>query len=131
MKRIKIFLIIIIVSFTYLSCDPHRYYDYFITNTCQDSIRVKIKLRKIIGYNEIVPSNLQIKPDSTLLILSIMDYQPLDYVYVEAFFSEIIIIKGADTSKINYVNKDLWDFQPNHKKYYAKSYLTINPEDFE
>ena len=60
-----------------------------------------------------------------------MDYQPLGNQYVEAFFKEIVIIKGNDTSKINYANKDLWDFQPNHKKRYAKCYLTVNPEDFE
>ena len=60
-----------------------------------------------------------------------MDYQPLYNEYVEVFFKEIIIIKDIDTSKINYVNKKLWDFKPNHRSRYAKSYLTVNPEDFE
>ena len=130
MKRIKILSTIIVVLLTYLSCDPHRYYDYFITNNCQDSIRVEIKLGNTIGYNPIVKSNLQIEPDSTQLILSIMDYQPLYNEYVEVFFKEIIIIKGIDTSKINYVNKKLWDFKITSKDH-ADSYLTVNPEDFE
>ena len=129
MKKINFFFIIII-SYTFFACEWHRTYEYFIINKCQDSIRVKIELRNF-GYNKYVNSDLQIVPDSTKLIFSGMDYQPLGNQYVEAFFKEIIIIKGNDTLKNNYANKDLWDFQPNHKKCYANSYLTINPEDFE
>ena len=130
MKKIKKIVAITIVLFTYFSCEWIRTYDCFIINKCQDSIRVEIKLGDF-GENKKVSTNLIIAPDSTKLFFSAIDYQPLSERYLEAFFEEIIIIKGNDTLKINYADKDLWDFQPNHKKCYAESYLTVNPEDFE
>ena len=130
MKKTGLFLAIMALLFTLLRCDPPRYYNYFITNNCQETIRVEIVLLNTIGWIVTENSNSLIKPDSTQLILLMEDYQPTYSYMVEAFFKEIIITKGNDTSKVNYVNKDLWDFRKTSKDH-ADSYLTVNPEDFE
>jgi len=133
MKKMRILLILIALSLTILSCDPPRYYDYFIINSCSEEIEVKIEVcvlncRTIRNKTE--KSYIQIKPNTTQLILSIDDFQPLKDFMVEIFFEEIIITKGGDTSRVNYVNKDLWDFRITSKNR-ADSYLIVKPEDFE
>jgi hypothetical protein len=50
--------------------------------------------------------------------------------HLEYWIKEITIIKENDTSKVNYVDKTLWDFKPT-SDVHANSYLTVNPEDFE
>ena len=123
-----------IVLFTYLSCDPPRYYDYFIVNNCNEMIEVKIEAcslncgTKYAQKYEIL--NIKIDPHTTQLVLSDDYFKPLSDYMVEYFFENIIITKGSDTSKVNYVDKGLWDFKKT-SKYHAESYLTVNPVDFE
>ena len=134
MKKIGLFLIIIILSFTFLGCDPDRYYNYFITNNCNEMIVINIEICKFncgtVHQKIEKKSTIQINPNTTQLIHSDDDYQPLKDYMVEHFFEKIIITKGDKTSKVNYVDKDLWVFKKT-SKYHADSYLTVNPEDFE
>jgi len=124
MKKKELFLTIIVLSFTFFGCDVDRYYDYYIINNCNEIIEIKL-----IDKNN-NNSNLQIEPKMEQLVYSGDDYQALKDFMVEIFFKKIIITKGDKTSKVNYVNKDLWDFKKTSKNH-ADSYLTVNPEDFE
>ena len=129
-KKTGLFLAIIVLIFSIFSCDPDRYYNYFITNKCEEVIEVKFDVSQL-GTPEILNKVVYISPDSTKLIHSDEDYQPLWYGMVEIFFRRgIIITKGSDTSKVNYVDKGLWDFKKISKNH-ADSYLTVRPEDFE
>jgi len=134
MKKTRILLILTVLSLTILSCDPPAYYDYFIINKCNENIDVKIKactLNCNTNYSKIVELDLQINPNTTQLIYSDdRTILPLDARMIDYFFEEIIITKGNDISKINYIDKDLWDFNPISKDH-ANSYLTITPKDFE
>ena len=130
MKKIGLFLGTIILSFTFLGCEPDRYYNYFITNNCNEMIVVStLNCATLYQKNE-KTTTIQINPNTTQLIHSNGDYQPLSDYMVEHFFKEIIITKGDKTSKVNYVNKDLWVFKKT-SKYHADNYLTVYPEDFE
>ena len=118
------------LSFIFWGCDPDRYYNYFITNNCDEEIEIKFDVSQW-GTPEIKTSIIQINPTSTKLIHSDNWFQPLNNSMVEYFFERgIIITKGTDTSKVNYVDKDLWEFKKISKNH-ADSYLTVKPEDFE
>ena len=134
MKKIELYLTIIILSLTFWGCDPPRYYNYFVTNDCNEDIEVKIQVNH--RYNSAMPGdkiellNLLLDPNTTQLIISSEYWLPLNDSMIEYFFGKIIITKGTDTSKVNYVDKDLWEFKKTSKNH-ANSYLTIRPEDFE
>ena len=135
--KIKIFIksiLIIFLSFLLITCDPPRYYDYFITNNCIEDIVVIIEACSLNCRTNYAHKykilNILINPNSTQLILSEEYFKPLNDCMVEYYFENIIVTKGNDTSKINYVNKDLWEFKKTSKNH-ANSYLTINPKDFE
>ena len=134
MKKKGLYLVIMTLSVIFWGCDPDRYYDYFIINSCDEAINVKIEAcslncrTKNAHKYEIL--NIQIEPNTTQLILSDTYFQPLQDYMIEYFFEKITIVKGTDTSKVNYVDKDLWEFKKTSKNH-ANSYLTVRPEDFE
>jgi len=122
--------IIMLMLMLIVSCDPPRYYNYHVTNSCNEEIMVKIEIKKgRFGY-ETEPKITKINSNTTELIHSDEHWQPLDSKYVEYFLEKITITKGNDTSKVNYVDKDLWEFKKTSKNH-ANSYLTVYPEDFE
>ena len=130
MKKVPILFIGIIL---FISCDPPRYYDYFITNDCNEDIEVEIEVCVLnceFTFRKTEKSNMRINQNTTLLIHSANYFQPLYDGMVEYFFKEITITKGDSTSKINYIDRKLWRFEPTSKKH-ANSYLTVKPEDFE
>ena len=45
------------------------------------------------------------------LDISIEYFKLLNDSMIEYFFENIIITKGSNTSKVNYVDKGLWDFK--------------------
>lgn len=130
MKKVKIFLLLVVSLFVVVGCDPPRYYDYFITNKCNETIEVKISSDWEGAYGRVETFNFLIEPDTTYFITSFEDYQPLNANMVEVFFKEILITKENKTSKVNYVDKSLWVFKPTSKDH-TNSYLTVYPDDFE
>jgi len=134
MKKIELYLTIIILSFSFFGCDPPRYYNYFITNRCNEEIEIKIVVCLFncgtIHNNTTEKPSIKISPNATQLIYVADLPQPIKDDKVELFFEEIIIKKGNVTSKNNYVDKSLWDFKKSSKNH-ADSYLTVYPEDFE
>jgi hypothetical protein len=130
MKKVLIAFLGIVL---FISCDPPAYYDYYITNNCNEEIEVTIKVCTLncsSPNGKIQKIDLQINPNKTQLIHSSEAILPLEDRMIEYFFKGIIIIKGNDTSKVNYINKNLWDYRET-SKYNAESYLTVKPEDFE
>jgi hypothetical protein len=124
MKKVLALFLGIILFF---SCDPPAYYDYFIINQCDEEINVYIESDwEKFGstYNIVISSN------ENSLIYHGEDFQGVSDLMVETFFKKITISKGDNVSKVNYINKDLWDFQVTSKDH-ANSYLTVKPEDFE
>ena len=120
MKKILIFLMAIL----FVSCDPLAYYDYFITNNCTENIVVIYKTKNN------PKATFQISPNITQLIHSDEAILPLRDRTIEYFLEEIIVVKGNDASKVNYVNKNLWDFRITSKNN-AECYLTVIDNDFE
>ena len=125
MKKIGLYLVIMTLSVIFWRCDPDRYYDYFIINSCDEKIEVIFEIR--YGSH---PEIVKINPNITQLVHSNEIPQPIIDDRIEYFFEKITIVKGTDTSKVNYVDKDLWEFKKISKNH-AESYLTVRPEDFE
>jgi hypothetical protein len=130
MKKALIFFLVTILL---ISCDPPRYYDYYMTNSCNEEIEVKLKVCTLncnTSFSKTKEFSLQINPNETKLIHSDEDFQALDFKMIQYFFKKIIVKKGNDYSKVNYINYNLWDFRVTSKNH-ADSYLTVKPEDFE
>jgi len=123
MMKIKDFLIIIILLLT-AGCEPIRYYNYYIINNCNETIEVKIIDSKKKEADFIIESKME------QLVYSGDFWQPLNKSMVEFFFESIIIKKENDTSKVNYINEDLWNFKVTSKNH-SDSYLSVYPKDFE
>ncbi len=121
MKKILI-LSLGVILFT--SCDPAVYYDYYIINNCNEGINISL-----IDYND-KSYSFYINAKTEQLVYHDEAINSLEERMVEIFIKNITIIKENDTSKINYVNKSLWEFRINAKDH-ADIYLTIRPEDFE
>ena len=109
------------------SCDKNAYYDYFVINQCNEEINVRIESD---WYNFNSGKNLTILSHENTLIVSFEWINGVKEEMVERFFKEITIHKGDKISKVNYIDKDKWKFDPT-SKYHANCYLTVYPEDFE
>ena len=121
----KIFWVMIVLSLTISisGCDPVRYYSFYLVNDCEEPIEAKI-----VNFQK-KESNLQIDSKTEQLICTFDNPQPLNIRVVEGVFEKIIVTKGNDTSKVNYIDKDLWRLTSPSKNR-ANCYLVVNPEDF-
>ena len=108
-----------------VSCDKRMDYDYFIINQCNEEIIVYVEVGRNNNSKSIV-----ILPNENELIYHGVGINELQDRLIEHFFNKITINKEGKTSKLNYVDKNLWKFEPTSKDH-ANSYLTVNPEDFE
>ena len=124
MFLMKSYLIILTVLI-FTACDKRMDYDYFIVNNCDEIINVYIETDR----ND-VSKSIVILSYETELIYHGTGINGLQDGLVEFFFKKITVYKVDKTSKVNYIDRNLWVFEPvsgNH----ANSYLTINPGDFE
>ena len=108
------------------SCDTEIDCDYYVINKCSTIIEMQIVDYKNITYN------YKISPDNIQYIYhgSYINTLDEDSHLVEYWFKEILIIKDTDTSKVNYIDKNLWKFETISGSH-AKYSLTVTPEDFE
>jgi hypothetical protein len=113
-----------VLMLLFISCDHETQYDFFITNKCKGKVNIFIKDR---DDQEL---NIEIEAEAKKLVYTGEGLVKIFDSYIEKLFKEIIITKGSDTSKINYINKDLWNMQVS-SKYHADVYLTVTEEDFE
>lgn len=120
MKKYFYAIIIILLA----SCDKKMDYDYFIINECEQNINVYL-----VDYNN-VSQSIVIPSHAKKIIYHGEGINELQDRLVEYFFIEIIIHKEDQISTLNYIDKNLWEFEPTNRNH-ANSYLTINPEDFE
>jgi len=117
--------LIILTVLIFTACDKRMDYDYFIVNNCDEIINVYIETDR----ND-VSKSIVILSYETELIYHGTGINGLQDGLVEFFFKKITVYKVDKTSKVNYIDRNLWVFEPvsgNH----ANSYLTINPGDFE
>jgi hypothetical protein len=121
----KKYVFIVLAFFILESCDKKMSYDYFIVNACDAEITVYIE----VGRNNNT-KNIIILPQETALIYSGTSINKLQNRLVEFFFNKMIINKGYDTSRLNYIDKNIWKWEPVSENH-ANSYLTIYPKDFE
>ena len=119
----------IVVLFGLLSCDKEVNYDYFVINQCDEAIKVVFMIGRNDGRDK-GPHSIVIPPDENILIYDGHWINGLDDGVLEWFFTEITIHKGDKISKVNYIDKDKWRFEPTSDSH-ANSYLTVYPEDFE
>ena len=130
MKNVTMILTIITLSLTILACDRWRYYDYYVTNNCDEDIVITITGNKF--HNDYPDNKLttRIEPKKMRLVFSGDDYQPLYLPAAIYYIEDITVIKGNDTATVNFINVELWYMEVTAKDH-ANCYLTINPEDFE
>ena len=124
MKKIVFYIFLLVLLY---SCDKGFYEESYIINHCSDRINVKVI------YAVSHPSmEFNVAAYSTYLWDSgDMGYgkHPRNFINSE-LYENILVIKNGVVSKINYVNPEMWEFIEYEKNKF-RSYLTINPEDFE
>ena len=121
------FIFMIILLFA--ACDKRMDYDYFIINQCDEKINVYFEITSQTVSNN-WPNDIVIQSKETKQIYYGRGINALENRLVEHFFTKITIQKGNQKSKLNYIDKSMWKFEPTSKTH-ANSYLTVNPEDFE
>ena len=114
---------VIIAALIFVACDKEMEYNYFIVNECDESINVYFEANLIVTKSIVIP------PYDTILVHQAKALNGLNDRLVEHFFNKISIYKEDKISKVNYIDYELWDFQPTSKDH-ANSYLTVKPEDF-
>ena len=122
----KKYFYVIFLLLTLMSCDKEMNYDYFIINQCNERINIYIEMNSLTNKGQ----NVVIPPYENKLIYHGTGINGLQDRLVEYFFLKINITKGDKISKMNYIDKNKWKFEPTSKSH-ANSYLTIYPEDFE
>ena len=119
-KVVTLFLVIILFA----SCDSPAGYDYYIINDCKEKINVSLIDSKNKSFT------YSIGTGEKQLVYHYESINFLEDYMVERWIKEITITKDDTTSKVNYIDRKLWRFEPTSKKH-ANSYLTVKPEDFE
>jgi len=110
-----------IILFT--GCEWRVYYNFYVTNNCPFDVSVKLVDHK----KQVIIKTITV--NESCLVYESEIVGPLYKGDIEYFISSIIAIHDQDTTKVNYVDKDLWDFQAiddNH----ANCYLEIDSVDF-
>ena len=122
-KEMKRIIVVILITCFY-SCDPRADYYYYVKNNCEEEICIVMT-----DYNNRTSRvNLSAKSEDFIyhdLLINKVKYDRIEYT-----FDSFIVTKGEDTSKINYLKKELWKIEL-ISDYFLEGYLIINPEDFE
>ena len=121
---IKRFGIILFGVFIVSSCDKTAIHEYYVFNNCESTITVKVLDISNKSFS------IEIAPNIESLIYSgkiINDVYEDEITY---FIKEITIKKGDTMLNKNLLDYHIWRFEKK-SRLEAKSYLTINMEDFE
>ena len=120
-KRLGILLSIFLI---FISCDKEAIHEYYVQNYCEEVIIVNI-----LDLNNKSVS-IEIAPNTEKLIYI---GKIINAVYeddITYFIKYITIKKGNVISNIDLLDYRIWRFEQ-ISQFKAKSYLTVNPEDFE
>jgi hypothetical protein len=121
---IKRFLIILLVGFNIFSCDKKATHEYYVQNHCEETIIVDI-----LDYRNNFFS-IEIAPSIEKVIYS---GETINSVYeneITYFIKEIKIKKENIMLNKNLLDYRIWRFEEK-TRFNGKSYLIVNPEDFE
>jgi len=106
------------------SCDKKAIHEYYIQNNCETDVIVNI----LDNNNKLFSTD--IAPNMEKLVYlgeTINDVYDDEITY---FIKDIKIKKGDIMLNINLLDYRIWHFEK-RSRLEAKSFLTINPEDFE
>ena len=112
--------------FLLLSCEPNSDYSHIVINNCEEPIKVSYIV--------------SIYPDKETAVMIEANAQEMIFVgatlndrveerLMATWFRQIIITKGQDTSKVNYLDKNLWTMEIASKNG-ANCYLSVSQDDF-
>jgi hypothetical protein len=127
----KVYYGVLLLLFTMISCDPAYYHNFYIKNSCEESIEINLYYNKGYAYpasGKPLTVNFVIECDNSKLIGSESEIGVFDDI--RYYFDSIVIKKGDKIANVNYLDYSRWDSKK-IAKYHTNSYLTINPEDFE
>jgi len=124
---IKKIVIIFCISSILFACEPNSDYDHIIINNCEDIIKVSYIVRTYPDKESTVIININ---DQQMIFRGSILNDRVEERLVANWFKKIIVTKGQDTSKVNYLDKNLWIMEKISKNK-ANCYLTVYPEDFE
>ena len=120
----KYFLYTLSIIFIVFSCDKKAIHEYFVKNDCEEIITVDIlDYRNNFSSTEIAPSIEKV----------IYSGETINSVYedeITYFMKDIKIKKGHKMLNKNLLDYTVWRFEEK-SRLDAKSYFTVNPEDFE
>ena len=115
-------LLFAIISIFFISCDRKYEYNYYIINQCNEDIDVVL-----IDFED-KNFSYRINAQKEQLVYNGEGYSFFELRTVEFFLKEITINKGDKTSKVNYVDNDLWGQK---SKTQENIYLKVKEDDFE
>jgi hypothetical protein len=116
--------IFFLMIFTITSCDKKAIHEFYVQNNCEDTIIVNILDYK----NNLFSTDIALGMESL-----VYSGKTLNDVYedeITYFIKDINIKKGDKMLNKNLLDYHIWRFEK-ISRLEAKSYLTINPEDFE
>jgi len=122
----------VLLSFVIMiSCDRTYYHDFYIKNSCKDSIEIKLYYYERYAYpasGRPLTVNFVLENNGYKLIGSESTIKVFDDI--RYYFDSIVIKKDEKKSNIDYLDYSRWDSKEKSKRC-TESYLTVSPEDFE
>ena len=116
-------LYFILIVYILTACDEKVEYDFFVKNNCSETIEVDIVDYKNTSIRRSIPATEE------LLVYNSGGYNKLVEEKVESVFKYIIVTKGIDTAKRNYVDRSEWQMQATSDTH-ANFYLTVDSSHF-
>jgi hypothetical protein len=124
---IKKIVVVYCVAVLLFSCEPYSDYNHIVINNCEDTLKVSY----IVSIHPNKESTVMIGTNAQQMIFrGSTTNDRVEERLMAHWFTQIIVTKGQDTSKVNYLDKNLWTMEKISKNK-ANCYLTVNPEDFE
>ena len=125
-------IILFIILFFIVACDPLFHDDFIIVNNCSQNIDVSIIFYSGNNQNFVIPPQTEYLIHFEEWVGGASRIETIDRI-----FKTIIVKKENSVSNVNYANYHFWEKKnvenSRRAKYYTdvKYYLTINPKDFE
>lgn len=117
---------ILLSAVLFISCDKGFYEERYIINNCNEKIKVTITMWNNSEHNFSVDENSEFMWFQGKAGYGVSPHSKITKEYM----TNIIITKGNKISKIDYIDVNKWTIIKISDGVY-KSYLFVNPEDFE
>jgi len=118
------FFVTILIAFVFISCEKKAIHEYYIKNNCEEIIVVDI----LDLDNKFL--SIEVAPDMEELIYTGKTINDVYKDEITSFIKELKIKKGNVIFKWDPLDYRIWQYD-HISRLEAKSYLIVNPEDFE